>query len=115
MQPAPVVNLLQEFTDAAACVFQIAIVSSVYLLLFKRAHESLCACVVVGIAAAAHADLNFLLLQQPGVIARSILHTSIGVMNQFLSIPIAAAQCHLHPSDRKFTLQRSPQVPANTP
>src|SRR5580704_18350204 len=113
MQPAPVVNFLQELTDAAACVFQTAIVSPVYLLLFQRAHESLCARVVVWIAAAAHADLNLVLLQQPGVIDRGILHASIGVMNEFLSLPIAATQGHLQRSNRQFSLQRSAQVPAN--
>src|SRR5271168_2035721 len=100
MQPLPVVNLLQEITDSTACVFQIAIVSPVSLLLFQRSHKPLCTGVVIWIATPAHADLNLALLQYLCVIARCVLHASIGVMDQLVSFPIASVQCHLQSSNR---------------
>ena len=80
MQALTVINLLEELPDSAASVFQISILGSVDLLLFQRLHESLCTCIVVRVTAPAHADLN-LALQDGRVIARSILHASIGVMD----------------------------------
>src|ERR1700733_8868950 len=113
MQPLSVIHSLQKLTDSTACVFQIQIVRSVHLLLFERAHKALCVCVVVGIAASTHTDLNLHLLQYLGVFDRCVLHASIGVMNQLLGFPVPLAERHLQSSNRQFSLQASSQFPAD--
>src|SRR3954454_6109693 len=58
MQPLAVVDLFDEGADLLAGIIDVAIVSSVDLLLLERLHEALGLGIVVGIADAAHAGLD---------------------------------------------------------
>jgi len=68
--------------------------------------------VVVGVAAAAHADLEAVGFEQIGVIARRVPHAAIGVMHKTSCWP-ACFERHLQGFDGQRRLQRAAQRPAD--
>jgi hypothetical protein len=74
MEPAAVVDALDEGADRVAGLAQIAIVSAVDLLLLECLHEALRLGVVVGIADTAHARLDAMRFQYARVLATGVLH-----------------------------------------
>ena len=82
VQPSAIVDVLDEGADHLAGVLEIAIVSAVDLLVLESLDEALRLRVVIRITDAAHARLDAVHLQQGGVLAASILHPAVGVMNQ---------------------------------
>src|SRR5690349_8060632 len=69
MQSLTIVGLLDERPDRLAGMFQIAIISTVDLLLLECLHEALRMGVVVRVADAAHARLDAVRVQQDRVFA----------------------------------------------
>ena len=72
VQPFPVINLLQEFTNGGASLGQIAILLPIHLFVFERFHERFVSRIVVRISFAAHADGDVLVLQQSRLIRRCV-------------------------------------------
>ena len=81
MQPAFVVNLVDEFADRRACLLQRAITLQPNLLGLQGLHETLRPRVVIGIAATAHRNHRAVGVEQFDVGARSVLHALVGMMH----------------------------------
>jgi transposase len=77
-------------------------------LVLERLHERLALNVVVGIAAAAHTDLDAVGFEQIGVAPRGVLQAAIGVMHQAGS-RLTCSERHLQGFDAKRRLQRAVQ------
>src|ERR1700704_3795738 len=77
-----VVGLLDEGGDGRASGLDVAIVSSVDLLVLEGLHEAFRLGVVVGVADAAHAGADAMSLEQRAVVGTGVLHAAIGMMDQ---------------------------------
>src|SRR5579859_922320 len=113
MQSSPVIYLLDKLAYPLACVLQVSISGFAYFLLLKGSHKTLCTSVVVGITSSTHADLDIVLLQNPGVLRRCILYTAIGVVDEPFSFPVTLAKGHTQCSKRQLRLQSSRQLPSD--
>src|SRR6266478_2511532 len=82
VQSLLIVDAFQELTDLRVGVSQVAVLGAINLFVLQCFHERLAGRVVIGVTFAAHADLDAVLLQQAGVVVRSILHATIGMMRQ---------------------------------
>src|SRR6266853_5913937 len=82
MQTASIVIVFDEFLDALDQVFQIAVVVGVYLLPFQCLHKALATGVVVRIPWPTHAWHHLVIPKHPDVTFASVLHTSVGMVNE---------------------------------
>src|SRR5271165_5288101 len=82
VKPVLVVDAFEKFTDLRIGIGQVSILVTVDLFVLQRFHERFASRIIIRIPFAAHADLGTILLQQIGVIVRSVLHTAIGMMHQ---------------------------------
>ena len=82
MEPSFVVHPFDEFADRDIGFRPVSVFGPIDLLIFERFHETLRLGVVVGVAPAAHADRDAVLLEQVRIGPTGILHATIGVMHQ---------------------------------
>jgi hypothetical protein len=113
VEPAAVVDALDEGADRVAGLAQIAIVSAVDLLLLECLHEALRLGVVVGIADAAHARLDAMRFQYARVLAASVLHAPIGMMDQAVGRRLTRRNRHLQSRRGKARAQMRVQGPTD--
>src|SRR5262249_62150639 len=73
MQAADIVVTIDEFYNVGPQAFEIPITVSVDLFPLERLHETLTACVVIGIRRPAHARNHLVLPQSPHIVAGRIL------------------------------------------
>src|SRR5215468_9403210 len=82
MQPTTVVDFIQKPPDPAPGIGEVFVLVEIYLVILERFHKALTLGIVVRISLTAHADPNVMLIEQPRVIVRRVLHAAIRMMNQ---------------------------------
>src|ERR1700745_1766939 len=95
MQSLPIVGLFQELADATFGFINVLIAASLYFFLLQRAHEPLRPSVLIRTSTPAHADSDFVFNEQLRVLARRVLNSTIGVVNQHAWLPSPLMQRHL--------------------
>src|SRR5262249_8059 len=111
MQTLAVVDFVQELANRSPCLFQAAIFGAIDFLVLESFNKTLRLRIVIGRSGAAHADADAVLLKFCGVVARSILHTAIGMMHQS-RLRSAMPQRHPQGFQRQSRFQAPPQCPA---
>ena len=81
MKALPVVTF-QEGNDLPASFLDSGVDSAINLFGLERLHEALGLGVVIGISFTAHAGADAILLEQADIVAATILHASIRVVNK---------------------------------
>src|SRR5215203_6923478 len=99
--------------DRGAHLSERFIVVHVDLFVLERAHEALGFGVVIRIAGAAHADLDFVVVQHRDVISRGILHAPIRMMDQ-PSVNGARVQRYLQSRESQLRVDVARDGPTNT-
>src|ERR1700678_1085828 len=94
MESLSVVNLFDEPADPLTRIFQVQISRVVNFLFLERSHKPLSTSIVVGIATAAHAYLDLVVVQQRGILGRRILNTAIRMVNQAFGFPATLLESH---------------------
>ena len=82
MKSLPIIDRFDEMLDRGQHLGERFVVIHVNLFVLERAHEPFGFGIVIGIAGAAHADLDLVFLQKGDVICSRILHAAIGMMDQ---------------------------------
>src|SRR5712691_4944775 len=95
-----------------SCIGEISILRAVDFFVLQGFHERLRFCVVIGIAASAHADLDAVILEQIGVVLICVLTPAIRMVNQSW-LDSTTPDGHLKRPDRERRLQRSFQRPTD--
>lgn len=85
MQALAIVNLFEEFTDVAACMFGIVIEAAIHFLRLERFHEALGLGVIVRVGNAAHAGPDTVGIEDVGVVAAGVLRAAVGDRNYLVS------------------------------
>jgi len=104
-----VVDLFQEPFEGSAGFGQVAIILPIHLFVFQGFEEGLRPSIVMGISWSAHADADVLRPQQIGVIARGVLHATIGMMHRArCGLPLL--QSHAQRLQRQLVFQQAVQA-----
>ena len=82
VQPASVVNLVDEVREAGDDLFEALIVAEIDLLALEGLHEALRLAVVVGVAAPAHRAHHAMRRQFGPIGLGGVLRPAVGMMNQ---------------------------------
>src|ERR1700683_4174194 len=82
MQALLVVDFFQKLFDQSPGFLKIAVFGAVDFLVFESLHETFRAGIVIGRCQSTHADPNTMLLELRGVVSRSILNPTVGMMNE---------------------------------
>jgi hypothetical protein len=82
MQTPAVIDIIKNAPDPASDVGQVFVLVEIDLVIPERFHEALTLGIVVRVSFPAHADSNLMVVEQPRVIGRRILHAAIGMMNE---------------------------------
>ena len=77
------VDIVEKLPKALVGVVKIEILAQIDFLLFNRPHQPLSKAIFLRFANRRHADLDFVLLQQIGVIHTSILNPLVAVVDQW--------------------------------
>ncbi len=112
MEAFAIVRGFQKGSDSGSCLGQVAVFDAMHLLVLKRLHEALGFSIVVRVAFAAHTDLDTVRGEQLCVLAASVLHAAVGVMNQ-PGGNTAPLDGHAQSADGEFRFQSSFERPAD--
>src|SRR5579863_1983968 len=111
MQSATVVIMLNEFLQAFAQVFGIAIRASVNLFLFQRLQKALAGSIVVRIARSAHARQHPKMPELLHILSTRVLHTLVRMMNNTRRwSSICKASSKAETTSRALRLRSNPQL-----
>jgi len=113
METVGVVDGLDEVADLASGVFDRGVGFGVHLLGFERLHETFGLGIVVRIGHPAHAGGDLARLQTLGVVAASILHAPVRVMDQTVRSRIARHDRHVQRLNGEPGLQMIVERPAD--
>ena len=112
MKTLPIVNRIDEMLDRGAHLGDCFVVVQVDLFVLERAHEALGFGIVIRVAGAAHADLDFVVLQDRDVISSRVLDALIRMMDQS-RMNSACLQRHLQSRQRQFRIDVARDGPAD--